>query len=453
MKVEVITMMFNEEYLAPFFMGHYSWADKIKVFIDSDTTDNTELIVRNYPNSEVYKFKFPDMMDDLLKVGLLNDAYKASDADWVILVDADEFVFDTPAVRNIADILAWERTKGNDIIISKLYQVYRHITDKDLDVFMPAAPQRLHGDANTGANVCYNKPIVVRGGLPIGWTPGNHFIVDQGIRYNLPSTVTPSGIKFADRTLGGSHWAMADPCFCIERRCKGRRDRQSKFNLENKMTIQHHGITEKQIAEVCREHLYDPQILFNDVTVSYLNVPPVEAGLLKKFKQLVATPSDINEHLNTLKEYGGMSEVIVELGVREGVSTVALLVSRPKQMYSYDIEITAEAIRIQDMARGEGIEFSLKRADSREIFFSACDLLFIDTVHTDVQLAIELARHADSVRKWIILHDTVTYSLVGERPNSRGLLFALVPFLLKHPEWVVDRHYLNCNGLTILRRT
>lgn len=268
MRVEVITMMYNEEFLAPFFMGHYSWADKVKVFIDSDTTDNTELIVCNYPNSEVYKFTFPDMMDDLLKVNLLNEAYRASKADWVILVDADEFVFISPTERNLADMLAWEKTLGNDVIVSRLYQIYRHATDKDLNVFQPAVPQRKHGIANEGivnGNDLsdYNKPIVVQSGLDIKWTPGNHYIMEDGLpfRYHLPNTVTQGGIKFSNRTFAGAHWAMADPCFCIERRCKGRRDRQSKFNLENGMTVQHHHITEEQVKAECDAHLNDPVVL------------------------------------------------------------------------------------------------------------------------------------------------------------------------------------------------
>lgn len=268
MKVEVITCMFNEEFLAPFFMGHYSWVDKAKVFIDMDTTDNTESIVRKFPNAEVYKFQFPDMMNDLLKVNFLNDAYHSSRADWVILVDADEFVFRAmnPDIRNYLEM------EYADVIVSTLYQVYRHKTDKDLDVTKPAVPQRRHGIANTGVDEragfdlsLYNKPIVARGGLMIEWTAGNHFITDgSGARYHQAGTITNGGVKISQHLLDGAHWAMADPCFCIERRCKGRRDRQSKFNLANGMTIQHHGITEEDVRAECEAHLHDKKIIMED---------------------------------------------------------------------------------------------------------------------------------------------------------------------------------------------
>jgi hypothetical protein len=72
------------------------------------------------------------------------------------------------------------------------------------------------------------------------------------------------GLKIAEEHLRGSHWAMADPCFCIERRCKGRRDRQSKFNLDNQMTVQNHGITEEQVMAECEAHLHDKKIIMED---------------------------------------------------------------------------------------------------------------------------------------------------------------------------------------------
>jgi hypothetical protein len=251
MNIEVITCMYNEEFLAPFFMNHYEWATKIKVFIDDDTNDGTEDIVRRYPNSDVYKFKFPDMMDDFLKVILLTNAYRSSNTDWVILVDADEFVYHPDIYDFLSEVDA-------DIVIANLYQVYRNIKDKDLDISLPAFPQRIYGDKNTGENKCYNKPIVARGGLPIMWTPGNHFIlVDQCTQRYNSAGVLPGNIRISDTPLMGSHWAMADPCFCVERRCKGRRDRQSKFNLENKMTVQNHNITEEQVLAECAAHLND----------------------------------------------------------------------------------------------------------------------------------------------------------------------------------------------------
>jgi hypothetical protein len=257
MNIEVITMMYNEEFLAPFFMEHYKWVDKIHIILDKDTTDRTEEIVRRYPNVEVYPFRFPDMMDDEIKVSILNRHYQVSGADWVMVVDADEFIFhQTASVRGFLQRIT------DDVVVANLYQVYRHKDDKDLDPKMPAIYQRRHGDKNTGKNQQYNKPCIAKTGLNICWTPGNHFIYhpETSTRYNLPGSITDRGTKISSEVLLGAHWAMADPCFCIERRCKGRRDRQSKRNIEAKMTIQHHNITEAQVSEECNEHLNDGEV-------------------------------------------------------------------------------------------------------------------------------------------------------------------------------------------------
>ena len=69
--------------------------------------------------------------------------------------------------------------------------------------------------------------------------------------------------------------------------------------------------------------------------------------------------SDINEHLPILHEYGKKSESIVELGVRKGQSTVALLNARSPKLTSFDIVLTSQAKVIEAQAKIEGIPFEL----------------------------------------------------------------------------------------------
>ena len=61
------------------------------------------------------------------------------------------------------------------------------------------------------------------------------------------------------------------------------------------------------------------------------------SSISAKYNQLCITPSDINEHLPTLKKYAEQCNSIVEFGVRDGCSTYGLLAGRPKFMVSYDI--------------------------------------------------------------------------------------------------------------------
>lgn len=168
------------------------------------------------------------------------------------------------------------------------------------------------------------------------------------------------------------------------------------------------------------------------------------------------TPSDIQEHLNTLRLYGLDCESVVELGVRFGVSTIALLSSCPTKMTSYDIHLTDKAKDIWTQARNEGIDFDLIEGNSAKIEIPECDLLFIDTDHTSVHLEAELTLNTNKVRKYIILHDTVTCGICGGNdsgmiPDEKGLMYALIPFL-SIGQWKVKEHFNNNNGLTILGR-
>ena len=175
------------------------------------------------------------------------------------------------------------------------------------------------------------------------------------------------------------------------------------------------------------------------------------------YVKVLNTPSDIQEHLETLRTYGATVEYIVELGVRNGLSTLSFLMSKPLKMTSYDIFITQIAKDIERQALLENINFELIEGNSLEVDIPECDLLFIDTLHTHKQLWIELNNHSHKVKKYIILHDTVTYALFGGGEegiikDSDGLMFSIVKFLVIDEGWKIKEHFTNNNGLTILER-
>lgn len=248
MRVELMTMWYNEEDFAHFFLKHYSWVDKINLILDADTNDKTVEIAAAYPNVEIEYFKFPDMMDDLIKVQKFNNKYKELKCDWVILVDSDEFIFNKNLHSNFSNDLENEL---NDVIHSQLWNVYRHNTEYDLNIDIPISSQRRHGQKEIfgGNQNLYLKPSIVRGQLEnVEWKPGNHFLNINKQRQQ-PQVILP-----------GAHWAMADVDLAVKRRIYGRKLRQSQFNLIHGMTVQHHNITEEQIREECKMHLDDPQV-------------------------------------------------------------------------------------------------------------------------------------------------------------------------------------------------
>ncbi len=170
----------------------------------------------------------------------------------------------------------------------------------------------------------------------------------------------------------------------------------------------------------------------------------------EKYQDLCLKPSDIYQHLPTLKKYASQSDFIVELGTRAIVSTWALLAGKPKQMVSVDIthpkDYGADIWEVYDATNAEGIDFEFILKSSLEIELPQHDFLFIDTLHTHDQLIAELERHCDKVHKFIAMHDT---NLAGDPDHMRE---AITEFLDKHSEWVIAEYFENNNGLTALKR-
>jgi hypothetical protein len=128
--------------------------------------------------------------------------------------------------------------------------VFRHVTDADLDLSRPPALQRRHGDPNQRSlgNAQYDKPILLRANRGFQLTLGNHGL--------LPNPATRvSRVKFE-----GAHWQNADPSFCVARRIRDRRDRLSNENRRLGLGAQHQGINETDVLRVCRENEQCPQI-------------------------------------------------------------------------------------------------------------------------------------------------------------------------------------------------
>lgn len=174
----------------------------------------------------------------------------------------------------------------------------------------------------------------------------------------------------------------------------------------------------------------------------------------QKYKELKEKRSDINEHLSTLKRYTEQSDHVTEMGVRWIVSTWAFLAGNPKRMVSIDIthpkSFGANLDEIIDAANGAKIDFEFKLEDTTKNEIEETDLLFIDTWHCYKQLKSEF-RHANKVRKYIILHDTKTFGVKGE-DGGEGIINAITEFLVSNNDWRIKELYTNNNGLIVLNR-
>jgi hypothetical protein len=182
----------------------------------------------------------------------------------------------------------------------------------------------------------------------------------------------------------------------------------------------------------------------------------------KIYEQKIAEKSDINELLPIVFKYAQECDHITEFGTRCGNSTCAFLKARPSKLQAYDMFRYDQVDILSDSAKLWGIQFTFNLADVLQISIETTDLLFIDTVHNYDQLSSELRIHANSVRKYILLHDTETYGEIGDYAepkynsfdvklvNGMGLNKAINEFVQANKNWIIKERITYCNGLVVL---
>ena len=169
------------------------------------------------------------------------------------------------------------------------------------------------------------------------------------------------------------------------------------------------------------------------------------------FVHAVNTPSDINEHLPLMNILAKLCNHITEFGVRWGDSAKVWF-NNDVIVRAYDIVEFKEAAEIFGHATAAGKDAQLIIQDTLSLgTIENTDLLFIDSFHSYDQVAGEL-RYAASVRKFIVLHDTVLFGDVGQDGSTPGISQAVREFLAARHEWTVMEHRPNNNGLTVLTR-
>jgi hypothetical protein len=172
-----------------------------------------------------------------------------------------------------------------------------------------------------------------------------------------------------------------------------------------------------------------------------------------EYQRAKKTPSDINQNLPVLYELAKECETIVEMGVRTGVSTRAFL-NTDASLISIDIQKNATVEKLFALADASGKSCQYCIGDTLKIEIAETDLLFIDTLHTYEQLTQELKLHGNKAKKYLIFHDTHTFGMVGEIGiDKRGLMPAIIEFVIANPHWGFYIHKTNNNGLTVLKRS
>lgn len=203
-----------------------------------------------------------------------------------------------------------------------------------------------------------------------------------------------------------------------------------------------------------------------------------KSDLERRYLDRVQSPSDINEHLTTLRKLASECKTVADLGINSATPAYALAFglsqseSSSKKLtmiYTSMNDSLAEVVR---MGRQEGlnVEF-INSVSTVPIFTEAFDMVFIDTWHVYGHLKRELSKYSQITNKYIVMHDTTIDAENGEtrrcgmnvqqqtvlynyQPEEilRGIWTAVEEFLENNKEWVLQRRFTHNNGLTILEK-
>ncbi len=91
MKIEIHSLLHNEAPMIPYFMLHYSRYGEV-YFYESDSTDGSPELARIL-GAHVIPLPTENVVNELVFLDMKNNCWKNSKADWVIIVDTDEFVY------------------------------------------------------------------------------------------------------------------------------------------------------------------------------------------------------------------------------------------------------------------------------------------------------------------------------------------------------------------------
>ena len=245
LKISVITAWGDEHLLAPYFCQHYAFADEIIVLMGPGINPETCEICDAFPNVSIREVPYPnDKWDMYVKQDALTyTAHNEAQGDWVILVDADEFVFHIDSLgfplKDPRPFL--ETVNDGNVIMAAMWHVYRHIEDNDLDPAWPPLKQRRHGDPEIEHH--YIKPIVVKPKeSQIKWHIGAHRYFDN------------EHIQVSRERFAGVHWHWADVGIAIERH------RMVAERIVDPQKWLTNATDENTIRDRCEAHRNDPRL-------------------------------------------------------------------------------------------------------------------------------------------------------------------------------------------------
>ena len=166
MKVAVVTLTKNEEFLVPYFLRHYDLlADEIIVF-DNQSTDRTRELLLTNPKVQIRDYSTEGIRDDI-HMDIKNNAANYTDADWIIVCDFDEFLH--PLHVDFRTQLAEYESSGITVAKVKGYQMVGELpfAHDSVGFITDHIRQGVEDDV-------YSKHLLWHRSAQLRYTPGAH---------------------------------------------------------------------------------------------------------------------------------------------------------------------------------------------------------------------------------------------------------------------------------------
>ena len=161
-KVELHILTFNEEEILPYTLRHYRSFCSRMVCHDSFSTDQTRAIAAEY-GAEVKDWDTGGCLNDEMAMGLKNECWKGTAADWVICVDADEIVYFPKGVEYT--LAAYTRAA---VIKPHGFDMYAQAFPKTCGQIYDEVKRGAESNKWYAKPVLFNPRIVAQSGFGIG---------------------------------------------------------------------------------------------------------------------------------------------------------------------------------------------------------------------------------------------------------------------------------------------
>jgi len=216
MKIDVYSTMHNEELILPYWLRHYErFAERIFIWED-ESTDQTRKILEAHPKVTLLPVE-KHGIDDTYWVNHLWTRYKKLSrgmADWVMIVDADEFIYHPRLVEKLAD---WkQKNSGPQVAYCHGFLMMHHQ--------FPFTDGQIYEEVNTGVyDALQSKRCIFTPDIYIRYRPGRHHVVK----------IQPDSIERIDKKMKLLHFKFLGEGYFMAR-CRRNMERMSKQNISYK---------------------------------------------------------------------------------------------------------------------------------------------------------------------------------------------------------------------------